>query len=202
MFFISFVSFFRIWNPFGVYYSVLNFTDSGYNKGMSYPVNLNPWNSKGKHLRFHLSFVRKSSLKQLNCAVLSGLSSDFTARSILNFFTRWVKKFWSFLTGNSELSERNKRLSNGYKLNFRTKQCEMSIRFPNEFHGSRVKYTWIRETQKKTIFDFILPLFVNSPWNCWIMRYRPVRVRIFERDYSWISSPNGWRNSVALSMWN
>ena len=65
-----------------------------------------------------------------------------------------------------------------------------------------ISLPWIRETQKKTIFDFILPLFVNSPWNCWIMRYRPVRVRIFERDYSWISSPDGWRNSVALSTWN
>lgn len=72
----------------------------------------------------------------------------------------------------------------------------------NGGNQNAINQTWIRETQKKTIFDFILPLFVNSPWNCWIMRYRPVRVRIFERDYSWISSPDGWRNSVALSTWN
>ena len=79
----------------------------------------------------------------------------------MNFFTRWVKKFWSFLTGNSELSERNKRLSNGYKLNFRTKQCEMSIRFPNEFHGSRYE---LREPVTHEPVDTTYGYIINDPY--------------------------------------
>ena len=156
-----------------------------------FSLHLNPWNSKGRHLRFHLSFVRKSSLKQLNCAVLSGLSSDFTAGSILNFFTRWVKKFWSFLTGNSELSECNKRLSNGYKLNFRTKQCEISIRFPNEFHGSRSRPVHRRWTSPLVsmiphIWGNLIPLsaFVPNTVYCATENYN-------HNIYAW----RGWRFS-------
>ena len=45
--------------------------------------NLNPWNSKENHFRFHPSFVRKFPLKLLNYAVSSSQSSDFRARLLL-----------------------------------------------------------------------------------------------------------------------
>ena len=102
-------------------------------------LNLNPWNSKENHFRFHPSFVRKFPLKLLNYAVSSSQSSDFRARSLLNFFTRWVKKFCSPLNVKLEFSECDKLLSGGCKWDLRTKQCKMSMWFYDEFHGFRKK---------------------------------------------------------------
>ena len=98
---------------------------------------LNPWNSKENHFRFHPCFVRKFPLKLLNYAVSSSQSSDFRARSLLNFFTRWVKKFCSPLNVKLEFSECDKLLSGGCKWDLRTKQCKMSMWFYDEFHGFR-----------------------------------------------------------------
>ena len=98
---------------------------------------LNPWNSKENHFRFHPSFVRKFPLKLLNYAVSSSQSSDFRARLLLNFFTRWVKKFCSPLNVKFEFSECDKLLFGGCKWDLRTKQCKMSMWFYDEFHGFR-----------------------------------------------------------------
>ena len=111
---------------FTEYYSCLVFS-----------LNLNPWNSKENHFRFHPSFVRKFPLKLLNYAVSSSQSSDFRARLLLNFFTRWVKKFCSPLNVKFEFSECDKLLFGGCKWDLRTKQCKMSMWFYDEFHGFR-----------------------------------------------------------------
>ena len=135
---------------------------------------LNPWNSKENHFRFHPSFVRKFPLKLLNYAVSSSQSSDFRARLLLNFFTRWVKKFCSPLNVKFEFSECDKLLFGGCKWDLSTKQCKMSMWFYDEFHGFRIisyRVFLFNKTMtqlRATAFTFLprdwRPCYTNSRW--------------------------------------